>query len=87
MLIDARAGPTGDEVRLAIGMEEDAIGAAAGSEFLDDSAGLGIDDDDAVVKDIGGVDEVSVGRHGDVADEVVVLAVGFGDDSEDARWL
>ena len=64
-MVDGAIGPTGDEERLAVGMEQDAIRTAAGLEALDDAAGLRIDHDDGVAKQIGGVD--AGGRPGETA--------------------
>ena len=57
-------------------MKEDAVGAAAGFEALDDHARLRIDDDDLVVIQIGGVDQAAVRRDGNIANEVAIGRLG-----------
>src|SRR5690242_11847698 len=78
-------GPVGDEERLAVGVEENAVRAAAGLEMLDDHSRLRIDDGNLVVIEVGGVNETAVGGDRDVADEV---AIGWlGGDGEGSGGL
>ena len=67
--------PACDEEGLAIRMEEDAVGAAAGFDAIDDHAGLRIDHHHRVVIQFRGVDQAAVGGKRDVADEVGMRAL------------
>ena len=64
-------GPAGDEERFAIGMEENAVGPAAGLDALDQHAGLRIDHHHRIVIQIRGVEQVAVRRERHVADEIL----------------
>src|ERR1019366_3773984 len=48
VLIHGSVGPTGDEIRTAVGVEQNAIGAAAGLKAVDHAAGLRIDHHDGI---------------------------------------
>ena len=65
--------------------KENAIRAAAGLDFADQHAGLRIDDDEAVVIEVGRIEEMTVLVKGHVSDEILLGAFGFFDDGELAR--
>ena len=75
VLAERAIGPVGDEEGLAIGVEENAVGAAAGLELADHHAGLRIDHRDAIAIEVGGVEQAAVGREGHVADEILRAAL------------
>ncbi len=85
MVNHGAVGPTGDEKRFTIGIKQDAVRAAAGFETIDNCAGLRIHDQDGIVIEIAGVEQMAIGRDGDIAYKIAKGAVrrfhqleGFG---------
>ena len=68
-------------------MKQDAVGSPAGGELLDDDAGLQIDHMDRVLIQTRGIQQSSVRRDRNVADEVAVSALLLADNSERPLWF
>ncbi len=65
-------------------MKQDAVRAPASLEAFDQHPGLRVDHDYRIVEQVRGVDEPSVGRDSDVADEVLHSALGRRHDRKGA---
>ena len=85
VLAERAIGPVGDEEGFAIGVEENAVGTAAGFELADHHAGLRVDHRDAIAIEVGGIEQAAVGRKGHVADEILRAALGLRHDDEGPR--
>ncbi len=82
-----RIGPTGNEKRLAVGMEQDPIRPAAGFEVIHRLAGAHVDRHNRVVIQIRRQHQLPVGRNGHVTDEIPKRGLLVRRDFELARRL
>ncbi len=85
-MAQSAVGPACDEERLAVRVEKNAIRAAPSFESLDQHTRLRVDHHHGILEQIRGIDEPSIGRECDVANEIVHSALGFRHDREDAPW-
>ncbi len=71
VMAQSSVGPTGDEERFSVGMEEDTVRPAAGLDALDHHSRLRIEDHHGIVIQVRGVEQAAVGRERHIADHVV----------------
>ncbi len=76
LVIHAPFRPTGDEERLAVGMEKDAVGTAARLEAFNHAPRLGIDHGNRALIEVGGIDQSPIRGKRHVAHEIAAGALG-----------
>src|SRR2546423_14296419 len=87
ILAHGSVGPTRDEERFAIRMEENPIRPSAGFYALDHHARLRINDGKRIVIKIGRVDQAAVRGDGDIANKIAIGALVVRNDGKSAGGL
>ena len=82
--MDGCVGPARNQEAFAIGKNQNAIRPPAAFPLVDQASGLEIDNGDPVFEKIGSVQEMGVGRHGDITNEGFAWMRGIGNSVEHA---
>ena len=85
VVAQSSVGPACDKERLAVRVEKNAIGAVACLESLNQHARLRVNYYYRILKQIRCIDEPPIGRHRDVANEILDGTLGIGHDWKGAR--